>query len=135
MTEQAPPPIYVIGIIEQAIKPNNIKVKITNQPHPERFKINCIDHVEYRRLSSLLSEKKIEWYTFSDKQKRPIRVMARGLHVETDPETIKSDLNRMNLKILEVANILGYRYSTDENGKRKRINNTKIPLKTLRTCL
>jgi len=83
--------------------------------------------VEYRRLSSLVREKKIEWYTFSDKQNR--RVMARGLHAETDPESIKNDLKRMNLKILEVVNILGYRYSADKNGKRKRINNTKMPLR------
>jgi len=67
-----------------------MKIRITNQPHPEQFKINCIDHVEYRRLSSLFREKKIEWYTFSDKQNRPIRVMARGLHAETDPELLKT---------------------------------------------
>ncbi|KMQ83152.1 nucleic-acid-binding protein from mobile element jockey-like protein [Lasius niger] len=99
MREQAPPPIYVIGIkyhdLEQAIRPTNTKLKVTNQPHPEQFKINFIDYVEYRRLLNLFSERKIEWYTFSDKQNRPIRVMARGLHAETDPVTIKNDLKRM----------------------------------------
>ncbi|KMQ87670.1 rna-directed dna polymerase from mobile element jockey-like protein [Lasius niger] len=35
----------------------------------------------------------------------------------------------MNLKILNVVNILGYKYSTDENGKRKRTSNVKMPLR------
>lgn len=55
--------------------------------------------------------------------------MARALHAETDPESIKNDLKRMNLKILNVVNILGYRYSTDEDGKRKRTSNDKMPLR------
>lgn len=105
--EQAPPTIYAITIkyhdLEQGIGPNNSKIKITNQPHPEQFKINCIGHEEYRRLSNVFSERKIEWYTFSDKQNKPIRVMAKGLHAETDPEAIKTDLARNKLKILSVV--------------------------------
>lgn len=130
--EQPPPPIYAIGIkyhdLEKIIGPANTKVKITSQPHPEQFKINFIDHVEYRRLSNLLNENKIEWYTFTDKQNRPIRVMARGLHAETDPMSIKNDLLRMNLKIANVVNILGYRYSTNEKG-RHRTSDVKVPLR------
>lgn len=61
--------------------------------------------------------------------------MARGLPAETDPESIKNDLKRMNLKILEVVNILGYQYSADKNGKRKRINDTKMPLRLFELAL
>ena len=54
--------------------------------------------------------------------------MARDLHAETDPMSIKNDLLRMNFKIDNAVNILGYQYSIDEKGKH-RTSDVKVALR------
>lgn len=91
-----PPPINVLGIKEyrelhaltQEIT-KNFKVTTLNN---NVMKINVSQDEEYRKLTRILTEKKIQWYSYENKNDRPLKVMARGLHPTCKPEEIIEDL-------------------------------------------
>lgn len=64
-----------------------------------RWKINTHDSDTYRALAKKLNEDIIQWYTYEDKNRRPIKVMARGLHETYAKVDIMKDLQKKGLKI------------------------------------
>ena len=70
----------------------------------------------YRQLTTLLKKKNINWYSFENKQTRPIKVMVRKLHPSCPPEKVVEYDRQQQLKILSAVNIL------------KRADKTPLPL-------
>lgn len=64
-----------------------------------RWKINTHDSDTYRALAKKLNEDVIQWYTYEDKNRRPIKVMARGLHETCAKVDIMKDPQKKGLKI------------------------------------
>lgn len=98
-----PPPIFVQGKglqdITTFLKNNELKATTKALRLANSFKINPIDEEEYRKTSLWLNETNAEWHTFENKQTRPLRVMARGLHKDTNPADIAADLAAQGFKI------------------------------------
>lgn len=108
------PPIFVkkvedIQKLTMYLKKQQMKAKISTLSTEGNFKVNCCTEEEYMELSAWLNEKNIQWHTFSNKQKRPLRVMARGLHYKTMPADILQDLTSQGLLATEAVNILNSR--------------------------
>lgn len=82
-----------------------------------------VDTIEdSKQIVKTFKEHKFEWYSYENKQLRPIKVMARGIHPSCDPKDILKDLKDKNFMIEDVINIM-------KNLKDKNSNNkTKIPL-------
>jgi hypothetical protein len=62
-------------------------------------------------VTNILLEGKYAWYSYDDKQTRPLRVMARNLHHLCNPGRIVSDLKTRGFKVLviDAANKLKWR--------------------------
>lgn len=119
--ELPPPPINVIGIKDHA----KIKELIANSEAGECklislrndvWKINTSTPDHYRKLAEYLKNEGLEWYTYEDKNSRPIKVMARGLHPSCDPLEIIEDIKEKGLQILNATNIKKRVKATDSNG-------------------
>ena len=94
------------------------------------WKVNLLDSDSYRKLSNLLNEKGFQWYTYEDKNTRPTRIVARGLHQSCTPDEIVADLKEKNLKALEASNM--YRTERSINSAGQSILTKKIiPLFTI----
>lgn len=109
--KKLPPPINIVGqadynkilpILKETAQ-KNFKATST---HNNTWKINVNDSDSYRKLSKKLSDEKIEWYSYSIKEERPLRVVARGLHPSCSKEDILSDLKTKGFKILDATNLL-----------------------------
>lgn len=110
-----PPPIYLqnqngednlLKELTKFIKENNFKLSIKTMYQAGHFKLNPKNEEEYRATSQWLNENQVEWYSFSNKQTRPIRVMIRGLHKSTSPEDIVQNLKAGGLQATDAVNIL-----------------------------
>lgn len=120
-----PPPINIANVhdfstireIMEEYQKEKYKISALNN---DIFKINVTDEETYRSLTGKLNEKAMQWYTYENKNDRPIRVMLRGLHWSTPTLDIVEDLKAQNLDIIDVVNIL----------KKPRVNERKekIPL-------
>lgn len=106
-----PPPIFVehvldIKILTKPLKAKQFEGKITTLVSKTSYKINCFTGEEYRKVTEWLNNSNIEWHSFSDKQTRPLKVMARGLHSGTSPEDIVEYLTSKGFKATSAVNIL-----------------------------
>lgn len=120
-----PPPINIVNVhdfstireIMDEYQKEKYKISAMNN---DIFKINVNDEETYRSLTAKLNENSMQWYTYENKNERPIRVMLRGLHCSTPTLDIVDDLKAQNLDIIDVVNIL----------KKPRVNEKKekIPL-------
>lgn len=70
------------------------------------IKINVENEGAYRELTRLLNESNIKWYSFENKQTRPIKVMVKKLHPSCEEKSIVQCLKSRNFKILSAVNIL-----------------------------
>ena len=52
------------------------------------YKISVVKDEEYRHLGNQITEDGWEYFTYEDKNVRPIKVMARGIYPECHPEEI-----------------------------------------------
>lgn len=102
-----PPPIIVNGIGDYNILYTELKgittefqMKIINS---ENIKINVKDGDSYRLVSQKLKDGNYSYYSFENKQTRPIRVMAKNLHHTCKPGSILEDLASRGYKIIEVT--------------------------------
>lgn len=107
----APAPIYAnlgqdVTALTSQLRTLKYKGKITAQANGNGFKLNCTDGDEYRQITHWLNENKLPWHTFSDKQSRPLKVMARGLAPDTCTDDIVQDLKSQEFKIISATNIL-----------------------------
>ncbi|KAK4871973.1 hypothetical protein RN001_016097 [Aquatica leii] len=78
------------------------------------FKVNVPDEIQYRKLIITLRNYEIEYYTYEDKQNRPIKVMARGIHPTCSIKLITEDLldNATTMKPLPL-HMLSFNKSAD----------------------
>jgi hypothetical protein len=74
------------------------------------YKINVTNDEEFRRLRNQVTEDGWEYYTFEDKNTRPIKVMTRGIDPEFQPEVIIEFLKTKQYAIKEATNIYIYIY-------------------------
>ena len=109
----APPPIIIEGIKnfndfheKLSSMTSGFQIKIINK---ENTKINVQEAECYRNLTKMLTENGISWYSFEDKQNRPIKVIAKRLHHSWEPEKIVNELRKRGYKILEAVNKLKWK--------------------------
>lgn len=70
------------------------------------IKINVKDENSYRNLTKTLNDTNLEWYSFEDKQNRPLKVVARKLHQTCQVKKITEDLKNKGYKIENVTQLL-----------------------------
>lgn len=86
------------------------------------YKINVENGEEYKRLRDQITEDGWEYFTYEDKNIRPIKVMARGIYPECQPEEIVEFLKARQFAIQDATNI--QRKERDE----ERIIKRNLPL-------
>lgn len=69
------------------------------------IKINAEEENDYRSITKALNQSKIEWYSFENKQTRPIKVMARNIHASWSENEVLEDLKNKNFAIIQVAQL------------------------------
>lgn len=129
--ENPPPPINIAGIddygkIKEIMVNFQCDYKIVSLNN-NIWKINMPDSNSYRELSTVLNNKGHEWYTYENKNVRPIKVMVRGLHNSCQKDDIIEDLQKKNLKIIDAVNIIKKEYKKNEKGE-KIFSEKKLPL-------
>lgn len=108
---QPPPPIVVEGIKDynkfvelllQQISSDKFTTKIVNK---ESYKISTIDEDTYRIVAKILREQTSHtWFTYEDKRKRPIKVVAKYLPHSCQPDSIIDNLVGRGFKALNATN-------------------------------
>lgn len=108
-----PPPIIVDGITNfNALRElitkmmTDFQIKIIND---KNIKINVTDGICYQALTKALNDNEYSWYSYENKQNRPIRVMAVNLHHSCEPEEIIQDMRKRGYKLLEATRKLKYK--------------------------
>lgn len=120
--ERPPPPINITGITNYDIVHTLMKT-VTNKDYKitalnnNIWKINTPDSDIYRALMTKLKREQLQWFTYENKNVRPIKVMARGLHATCAKEDIIENLQQKELKILDATNIIKKEKINDEQGK------------------
>ena len=61
---------------KSTLRPPPFTVKILNN---NIYKINVINQEDYRSVTSILNAKNIAWYSYENKQRRPIKVVVKNL--------------------------------------------------------
>ncbi|HBE18312.1 MAG TPA: hypothetical protein DDW51_12040 [Cyanobacteria bacterium UBA11367] len=127
-----PPPINITnvdsfhvirGILMEATKGEYKLIAMNNNT----WKINLPDADSYRNLTNQLNEKGLKWYTYEDKNTRPIKIVARGLHHSCSTDEIVEDLKSKNRKIVDAVNIFTTERKVNSKGERI-INKRPLPL-------
>jgi predicted ATPase len=98
--EKPPPPIIIQNIIKYDLLKSSLEkqhinacIKIINN---KNVKINLKSQNGYRKITRKLTEAGNTWYSYENKNTRPIRVMAKGIHPSCDPMGIIADvINRL----------------------------------------
>lgn len=70
-----------------------------------KYKVNFYNDADFRAMQHILEEKHMKWFTYENKNERPIKVIMRGLDGSINFENIKIDLASMGYTILNVSNI------------------------------
>lgn len=52
----------------------------------------------------MLNSNNVKWYSYEEKQQIPLRVVTKLLYTTCNPKSIKEDLKRRGIKILDVIN-------------------------------
>lgn len=138
-----PPPIMVdeVDNVEdfrlktlKDISKNCYRMRILNN---RKIKINVSSTEDYRTITSTLTDKKIHWFSFENKDERPYRVMVKKLHHSSSPDHIKEDLKEQGFKILDAVNKIGwhskqkldmFEISFEKSEDIEKINNIKVIL-------
>lgn len=112
---QLPPPIVVESIKDyqkfyDLLSANTTKDSfIVKMMSGENVKINASNEESYRCITKLLLQHNCLWYSYENKQERPIRVMAKNLHSSCLPDRIVEDLKSDGYKIQDVVNKLSWK--------------------------
>ena len=120
--EPQPPPINVIDITDYS-RLRTLLVPVTDKEfrvtslNNDVWKINAPDPESYRALTRKLDDNGIQWYTYENKNERPIRVVARGLHASCSSEDIQDNLKKRGFKILDAVNIIRKEREENEKGE------------------
>lgn len=119
--EKPPPPINIVGVTSYSII-QSLMNSVTDKEYKVTalnnnvWKINTLDSDSYRTLSMKLNAEKYQWFTYEDKQARPIKVMARGLHHTCSSIEIMEDLQNKGFKILDAVNIVKKERTENQEG-------------------
>lgn len=104
-----PPPIMVTEVKNCKELNNNIR-QVTKSDFTIKLlnngvnKINVTNADDYRAVTKMLNNSNISWYSFENKQSRPIRIIIKNLHHEWSAEEITADLQKQNLKAISAIN-------------------------------
>lgn len=110
-----PPPIIVEGVKNyQTFYDSLIEIQpaesfTAKMMNGDCVKLNAKSEDSYRVIAKLLTEKSYHWYSYENKQARPIRVVVKKLHSSCQPDRIKDDLAIQGLKIEKVDNKLSWK--------------------------
>lgn len=116
-----PPPIVIENILEYQklydllssnVAKDSFVIKMLNA---ESVKVNANNDEAYRAITKLLSKENHLWHSYENKQDRPIRVMAKNLHLSCQPVRIIEDLILQGYKIHDAVNKLSWRSKTPLN--------------------
>ena len=126
-----PPPINITNVdsfqaIKEILKGATQNYKLTSLNN-NTWKVNMPDADSYRGLTNQLNENGLKWYTYEDKNTRPIKIVARGLHHSCSKEEIIEDLQNKNKKIQDAVNIFTTERKLNSKGERI-INKRPLPL-------
>lgn len=152
--QPSPPPIVVENIKNYQQFYDLLSINITKDTfimkmlNGEKVKINSYNDDSYRSITKLLLQNNCLWYSYENKQDRPIRVMAKNLHFSCLPNRIVEDLTAKGYKIEEAVNKLSWKskeplsmfmlsFQKDEDIKKiygiKSILGCKVDIQPLRT--
>lgn len=114
---QMPPPIMAVGIenfkdFSSLLKSCSKTQPITKILQNNTIKINTNNSDDYRSVTKALSDKCIPWYTYENKQVRPIKVMFKNIHHSCDPSDILLEIKDQGYKVLSVQP--KYKWKTKE---------------------
>lgn len=105
-----PPPIYVedkdlqkVSALVNEATGNKFTTKSLGDG---KIKVNAEDVKGYTETVKCLADNSCSFYTYENKQTRPIRVMAMGLDHSWDPEDIRQDLTNRGYNCLSVTSKL-----------------------------
>ena len=142
---QRPPPIMITGVEDYKALYSLIKnhtkldfnIKLLNN---NIYKINVLNSDDYRTVTAALNIEKTSWYSYENKQSRPIKIVIKNLHHSWSSEDIVSYLQAQNLKAISAINMLKYKtkepldmflVSFDSSEDIKRIYELKTILNTI----
>ena len=109
-----PPPIMIsevndykalYQIIQNEVN-ENFNIKLLNN---NIYKVNVNNSDEYRAVTSALNNGKVSWYSYENKQSRPIKVVVKNLHHSWSNEEIVSHLQNRNFKAISAINKLKFK--------------------------
>ncbi|CAH1637103.1 unnamed protein product [Spodoptera littoralis] len=113
--QPTPPPIVVENVknyqeFYDLLSTNVTKDSfVTKMMNGEIVKINSKNDDSYRSITKLLLQNNCCWYSYENKQDRPIRVMAKNLHSSCLPNRIIEDLTAQGFKIEDAVNKLSWK--------------------------
>lgn len=90
----------------------NAQIKIIND---KNIKINVLQDDHFRQISEELNDNQCSWYSYGNKQDRPIKVMANKFHHSIKSEYIIQHMRKHGYKILEATPKLKYKTKTPLN--------------------
>lgn len=122
LKQHVPPPIIATGVKTfgdlKKITQNEINNECKFTSHNNNvWKINVLDSESYRKITEELTRNKIQWHTYEEKNIRPTKVMAKGLHLSCAEEEITTDLTSKGYNILEAKNIFKKEITTNKQGE------------------
>lgn len=107
-----PPPIIVDDvknfneIHDMVKKVPNTQIKVIND---KNIKINVQNEADFKTFANALNENGYSWYSYENKQNRPIKVMANKLYHTVKPEDIVNEMKKRGYKLLEATPKLQYK--------------------------
>ena len=108
--EKPPPPIIIsdvnkYDILQAGLEKQNINANITIINN-KSVKLNLKSQEEYRNVTRQLNEAGNTWYSYENKNTKPIRVMAKGIHPSCDPVGVVADIASKGFRISMATPIL-----------------------------
>lgn len=132
-----PPPIKVINARNVQVLRNIIN-SIVPPVEPDNWfikalpvnilSINTKNDDTYRAVINMINEKNFEYYTYENKNTRPLRVVAHGLHHSLKTTEIMQDLQSKNFNILSVDVMLKKERKQEKEGDKVVISTLTTPL-------
>lgn len=109
-TIRKPPPVIINKLEKYDTLVNHLTDKRINFQASMiaggNIKINVKDEASYRNLTKTLNDTELEWYSFEDKQSRPLKVVVRKLHQTCQVMDILEDLKTKGYRIENVTQLL-----------------------------
>jgi hypothetical protein len=81
---------------------NDLELKILNG---HQVKIQPTSTAKYQTIIKALAEKHTEFHTYQPKENRSFRTVLRGIHYSTDTNEIKSEIEKLGHKVINIFNI------------------------------